>query len=92
MRASNSGRQFVVRATISYRLESRHMEAVTVSPKFQVVIPLAVRQALGLQVGQKLHVMRYGDRVELMPVRLLSQARGFLAGIDSDVPREGDRV
>jgi AbrB family looped-hinge helix DNA binding protein len=67
------------------------MEVVTVSPKFQVVIPLSIREALGLQPGQKLHAMRYGDRVELMPVRSLSQARGFLAGIDTSVAREGDR-
>jgi AbrB family looped-hinge helix DNA binding protein len=68
------------------------METITVSPKFQIVIPLAIRQALGLQPGQKLHAMRYGDRVELMPVRSLPQARGFLAGIDCNVVREGDRV
>jgi AbrB family looped-hinge helix DNA binding protein len=68
------------------------METVTVSPKFQIVIPLAIRQALGLQPGQKLHAMRYGERVELMPVRSLPQARGFLAGIDCSVVREGDRV
>lgn len=68
------------------------METVSVSPKFQVVIPKSIREALGLQPGQKLHAMRYGDRVELMPVRSLAQARGFLAGIDTAVLREGDRV
>jgi AbrB family looped-hinge helix DNA binding protein len=68
------------------------MEVVSVSPKFQVVIPLSIRRVLGLQPGQKLHAMRYGDRVELMPVPALSQARGFLTGIDTGVPREGDRV
>lgn len=68
------------------------METVSVSPKFQVVIPKAIREAMGLQPGQKLHAMRYGDRVELMPVRSLAQARGFLAGIDSKVDREDDRT
>ena len=68
------------------------METVSVSPKFQVVIPKSIREALGLQPGQKLHAMRYGDRVELMPVRSLAQARGFLAGIDTTVLREGDRA
>jgi AbrB family looped-hinge helix DNA binding protein len=67
------------------------MEVITVSPKFQVVIPLSIREALGLQPGQKLHAMRYGDRVELVPVRSMAQARGFLAGIDTSVAREGDR-
>ena len=45
---------------------------------------------MGLQPGQKLHVMHYGDRVELMPVRSLAEARGFLAGLDSRVDREDD--
>ena len=68
------------------------METVSVSPKFQVVVPKSIRDAMGLQPGQKMHVMRYGDRVELMPVRSLAQARGFLAGMDSRVGREDDRT
>ena len=68
------------------------METVSVSPKFQVVIPKAIRDAMGLYPGQKMHMMQYGDRVELMPVRLLAQSRGFLPGIDSSVVREGDRT
>ncbi|MBA4175848.1 MAG: AbrB family transcriptional regulator [Leptothrix sp. (in: Bacteria)] len=68
------------------------METVSVSPKFQVVIPKSIREAMDLQPGQKLHVMRYGNRVELMPVRSLVQARGFLTGINSSVEREGDRT
>ena len=68
------------------------METVSVSPKFQVVIPKSIRDAMGLQPGQKLHVMRYGDRVELMPVRSLAEARGFLAGLKSTVDREDDRT
>jgi len=64
------------------------METVTVSPKSRVVIPKSIRLALNLHPGQKLHVMQYGDRVELMPVLALAQARGFLAGIDSSVGRE----
>lgn len=68
------------------------METVSVSPKFQIVIPKSIREAMDLQPGQKLHAMRYGDRVELMPVRSLAQARGFLTGIDSSVQREGDRT
>ncbi len=68
------------------------METVSVSPKFQIVIPRSIREPLGLQPGQKMQVMRYGDRVELIPLRSLAQARGFLAGIDTAVEREGDRV
>ena len=68
------------------------MSAVTVSPKFQVVIPLAVRQALGLVPGVRLHVMQFADRIELIPVRTAKSLRGSLAGLDTSVPREPDRV
>jgi AbrB family looped-hinge helix DNA binding protein len=68
------------------------MVTVLVSPKYQVVIPRAIRDALGIEPGQRLQAFRYGDRVELIPVRPLARARGFLAGIDSRVDREGDRV
>jgi AbrB family looped-hinge helix DNA binding protein len=68
------------------------METISISPKFQVVIPKSIREALGLVSGQKMQALRYGDRVELIPLRPLDQARGFLAGIDSQVDREGDRI
>jgi AbrB family looped-hinge helix DNA binding protein len=68
------------------------MSVVTVSPKFQVVIPLAIREALGLQPGQKVQVLRYQNRIEFIPVRSMRSMRGFLRGIDTSVPRERDRV
>lgn len=68
------------------------METVTISPKFQVVIPRRIREALGLKPGQKVQVVQYGQRVEYVPVLPLRKARGFLRGIDTDVPREADRV
>lgn len=68
------------------------MLAVTVSPKFQVVIPLAVREQLHIEAGQKLQVLAYEHRIELLPVESPQTLRGFLAGIATDVPREGDRV
>lgn len=68
------------------------METVTISPKFQVVIPKAIRTRLGLRAGQKVQAMVYGDRIELVPVRPARQLRGFLRGIDTTVPREPDRV
>ncbi len=68
------------------------MDTVTVSPKFQVVIPLTVRRALGIRPGQKVQVIRYGDRIELIPLRPLRETRGFLRGIDTTVEREQDRV
>ena len=68
------------------------MHAVTVSPKFQVVIPRAVRDHLHLQPGQKMQVIEYRDRVELIPERDISDLRGFVKGINTDFAREGDRV
>lgn len=68
------------------------MNTVTVSPKFQVVIPLAVREELGLAVGEKMRVIRYHDRVELIPVKPIKSLRGMLKGIDTNIEREGDRL
>ena len=68
------------------------MAAVTVSPKYQVVIPKEVREKLGLSPGQKIQVVVYGDRIVLIPVRPTKQMRGFLKGIDTRVDREGDRL
>ena len=68
------------------------MSIVTISPKFQVVIPLAIRQALGLVPGEKLRVISYAGRVELIPVRALKSLRGFLRGIDTSIERDRDRL
>ncbi|MCJ7453314.1 MAG: AbrB/MazE/SpoVT family DNA-binding domain-containing protein [Steroidobacteraceae bacterium] len=65
---------------------------VTVSPKFQVVIPLAIREALGIRAGQKIQAIQYHDRIELIPVRPMRRARGMLKGIETSVPRESDRM
>ena len=68
------------------------METVTVSPKFQVVIPQKVRKALGLKPGQKVQVIPYDGRIELVPVEPIRRGRGFLKGIDTEVEREPDRL
>ncbi len=68
------------------------MGIVTVSPKYQVVIPKDVREHLGLSPGQKIQVIPYGDRIEFIPIRPIKQLRGFLKGIDTQVDRESDRV
>jgi AbrB family looped-hinge helix DNA binding protein len=67
------------------------MTSTTLSPKFQVVIPKAVREALRLVPGNKFHVLHYNGRIELIPIRRAKQMRGFLRGIDTRVPREADR-
>jgi AbrB family looped-hinge helix DNA binding protein len=68
------------------------MAAVTVSPKFQVVIPKEIRKKLGLLPGQRIQIVVYGDRIELIPVRPVKRMRGFLKGIDTRVLREEDRA
>ena len=61
---------------------------VTVSPKYQIVIPQAVREALGVKPGQKLRVLAYNRRIVLIPDRPIEEAQGWLKGIDTDVQRE----
>lgn len=68
------------------------METVTVSPKFQVVIPKKAREILGLQAGHKIQVIVHDNRIELIPVKPVQLSRGFLKGIDTDVKREADRL
>ncbi|MFA6499652.1 MAG: AbrB/MazE/SpoVT family DNA-binding domain-containing protein [Desulfurivibrionaceae bacterium] len=68
------------------------MQTVTVSPKFQVVIPREVRESLHLRPGQKMQVVEYAGRIELIPERDIADLRGFLKGINTDFERENDRV
>ncbi len=68
------------------------METTTVSPKFQVVIPKKIRQQMNIQAGQKMQVIQYGDRIELLPIRPIKEMRGFLRGIDTNIEREPDRL
>ena len=64
------------------------MVTVSVSRTFQVVIPKAVRERLGIRAGQRLQVLQFGDRIELLPLKEIKCMRGFLKGISTDVPRE----
>jgi AbrB family looped-hinge helix DNA binding protein len=68
------------------------MTTITVSSKYQIVIPAKIREALGIRPGEKLHAIEYRGRIELVPVRSTKSARGSLKGINTDVPRESDRV
>jgi AbrB family looped-hinge helix DNA binding protein len=68
------------------------MQTVTVSPKFQVVIPKEMRESLKLAPGQKVQALLYENRIELIPVRPIKKMRGFLKGIDTTVDREADRL
>jgi len=68
------------------------MQAVTVSPKFQVVIPRIVRDSMHLRPGQKMQIVEYDGRIELVPERDITELRGFLRGINTKFKREKDRV
>ena len=68
------------------------MSTVTLSPKFQVVIPQPVRALLKLKPGQKMQVFALGERIELVPVKPMKEMRGFLKGISRDFERDPDRL
>ncbi len=68
------------------------MHHVTISPKFQVVIPRVVRERLGLRPGQKLLVIEHAGRMEFVPERNIRELKGFVKGIKTDFVREGDRL
>lgn len=68
------------------------LATVKVSPRFQVVIPRDVREAMGLRPGQKLVVFRFGKRIEMIPAEPIRKLRGLARGIDTRVPRDEDRV
>jgi AbrB family looped-hinge helix DNA binding protein len=74
------------------RIDGGPVDVVTISPKFQVVIPRTVRERLGLSPGQKVQALVYEGRVELIPLRPAKALRGFLKGIDTTVARDADRV
>ncbi len=67
------------------------MQTVKVSPKFQVVIPRLVRDSLRVKPGQRLQVVEYAGRIELIPERDIRELRGFVKGIDTKFEREADR-
>ena len=68
------------------------MDAVKISPKYQVVIPKKLRESLNLSPGQKVQMVAFEDRIEMIPVRKISEMKGFLKGIDTTVEREKDRI
>ena len=68
------------------------MYTVTLSPKYQIVIPLPVRRNMGLRSGQKMQVVEHEGRIELIPDRDIAELKGFLKGIDTTFEREEDRA
>jgi AbrB family looped-hinge helix DNA binding protein len=72
--------------------EESFMKTAIVSSEFQVLIPQAAREALGIRPGQQVQVLVYQNRIELIPLRAAREMRGFLKGIDTTVAREPDRI
>jgi AbrB family looped-hinge helix DNA binding protein len=68
------------------------MTTVTISPKFQVVIPKAIRDSLQLRPGQKVQAIAFENRIELIPIRSITEMRGVLAGLDTEITRDVDRL
>ncbi len=68
------------------------MTTITISPKFQIVIPKSIRDLLGLRPGQKVQAIVFEGRIELIPIRRMKEMRGYLRGIDTSVEREADRL
>ena len=68
------------------------MATVTVSPKFQVVIPKEIRDSSGIVAGQKIQMISYRDRIQLVPIHPIESLRGTLEGIDTHIEREADRI
>ncbi|MCB0125083.1 MAG: AbrB/MazE/SpoVT family DNA-binding domain-containing protein [Caldilineaceae bacterium] len=71
-------------------MDKQHMEMVTLSQEYQVMIPVDVRESLELRSGQRLQIIAYRNRIELVPLKPISALRGFLSGIDTTVTREAD--
>ncbi len=69
----------------------RNMENVLISQKYKVVIPRKVKESMKLMPSKKMQVIAYGDRVEFVLQKNISEMRGFLKGINTDVEREDDR-
>ncbi len=68
------------------------MRAVTVSPKYQIVIPKEVRDSMGIVSGQKIQMLTYRNRIELIPIKPMKKMKGFLKGLDTEVKRDKDRI
>ena len=68
------------------------MTTVTLSTKYQVVIPRDVRRRLNLRPGKKYQVVSYGDCIEFLPVRSAKEMRGILKVFDAHIEREKDRL
>ncbi len=69
------------------------MAQAVVSTKYQVVIPKEVRRAIGLRAGQKVQVLVKHGVITLVPLKPLSEMKGFAKGLDpTDLRQKKDRL
>lgn len=68
------------------------MATVTLSTKFQIVIPIDIRKTMKLNSGIKLEIVPYENRIELIPLQPISELKGSLKGMDTNIIREKDRL
>ena len=68
------------------------MEPVTVSPKYQIVIPREIRESMKIRPGEKMQVFECDGRIEVVRARTVKWLRGKCKGIDTTVDRDMDRV
>jgi AbrB family looped-hinge helix DNA binding protein len=68
------------------------MHSVTVSSKYQIVIPSAIRKAMNIRPGEKLQLIQTGSSIELVRTPKIGELRGFLKGMDTTIIREEDRI
>lgn len=72
-------------------MSAKMMEQVTISPKFQVVIPKKIREKLGLKAGQKIEAIEYNGIIQLVPVKTADELKGLLGDVEIEIDRETDR-
>jgi len=69
------------------------METVTVSPKYQVVIPEKIRRNGRIRPGDKMAAIMKHGILYFVPVRPLSRTKGMILGLITHHLRdESDRV
>lgn len=68
------------------------VDIVTISPEFQVVVPRSIRERLNLKPSQRMQVIPYEDRIELIPLRPARELRGYLRGMSTEMTRDADRA
>jgi AbrB family looped-hinge helix DNA binding protein len=66
------------------------MEPVTISSKYQVVIPREIREQFDLKPGQKIVFFPHKKTLRVIIIPPIEEAEGFLKGIDTNIEREED--